>query len=94
MNRQQKLTDALIRRLKPGPREYTVRNTVVPSLGVRVRPSGGRSYVHFVEDRKMSLGPAILKTVEQARAESRVQLSDGITDNKGVPLFGDFVAGP
>ena len=93
MNRRQKLTDALIRRLKPGPREYTVRDTVVPSLGVRVHPSGGRSYVHFVEGRKMSLGPAMLKTVEEARAESRTQLSDGITDKKGIPRFGDFVTG-
>ena len=94
MNRRTKLTDALIRRLKPGPREYTVRDTVVPSLGVRVHPSGGRSYVHFVDGRKVSLGPAAFKVIEEARAESRVQLSDGVTDKRSVPTFRDFVAGP
>ena len=94
MNRRTKLTDAMIRRLEPGPREYTVRDTVVPSLGVRVHPSGGSSYVHFVEGRKVSLGPAMLKTVEEARTEGRTQLSDGVTEKKSVPLFRDFVAGP
>ncbi|MDE0240038.1 MAG: tyrosine-type recombinase/integrase [bacterium] len=94
MNCRKKLTDALVRRLKPGPREYTVRDTVVPSLGVRVHPSGGSSYVHFVEGRKVSLGPAMFKTVEEARTECRVQLSDGVTEKKDVPLFKDFVAGP
>ena len=94
MNRRQKLTDALIRRLKPGSREYTVRDTVVPSLGVRVHPSGGRAYVNFVEGRKVSLGPAALKTVEEARAESRTQLSDGVRERKNVPFFEDFAAGP
>ena len=94
MNRRAKLTDALMRRLKPGPREYTVRDTVTPSLGVRVHPSGGSSYVHFVDGRKVSLGPVALKAVEEARAESHVQLSDGVTEKRSVPLFGDFVAGP
>ncbi len=94
MNRRTKLTDALMRRLKPGHREYTVRDTVVPSLGVRVHPSGGRSYVHFVDGRKVSLGPATFKTVEEARAESRTQLSDGVAEKMNVPFFRDFAAGP
>ncbi len=94
MNRRTKLTDALIRRLKPGLREYTVRDAIVPSLGVRVHPSGGRAWVHFVEGRKVSLGPAALKAIEEARAESRRQLSDGVEEKKGIPLFRDFVAGP
>ncbi len=94
MNRRTKLTDALIRRLKPGPREYTVRDTVVPSLGVRVHPSGGCAYVHFVDGRKVSLGPAAFKAVEDARAESLVQLSGGVTEKRSAPLFRDFVAGP
>ena len=94
MNRRKKLTDALIRRLKRGAREYTVRDTVVSSLGVRVYPSGGSSYVHFVEGRKVSLGPAALKTVEEARAECRRQLSDGVSEKKCIPFFGDFAAGP
>ena len=94
MNRRAKLTDALIRRLKPGSREYTIRDSVVPSLGVRVHPSGGSSYVHFIAGRKVSLGPATFKTVDDARAESRAQLSDGVAERTNVPLFREFVAGP
>ncbi|MDE2968826.1 MAG: tyrosine-type recombinase/integrase [Chloroflexota bacterium] len=94
MNRREKLTDALIRRLTPGSREYTVRDTVVPSLGVRVHPSGGIGYVHFVEGRKLSLGPAALRTVEDARAACRTQLLDGVAVKRHVPLFRDFASGP
>ena len=94
MNHRQKLTDALIRRLRPGPREYTVRDTVAPSLGVRVHPSGGRAYVHVAAGRRVSLGPAALKTVDAARAESRAHLSDGVMERKNIPLFRDFAAGP
>ncbi len=94
MNRRKKLTDALIKRLKPGPREYTVRDTVVPSLGVRVHPSGGRAYVHFIDGRKVSLGSAAFKTVEKARAESRIQLLDGVKETRSAPLLRDFVVDP
>ena len=94
MNRKQRLTDALVRQLKPGGREYTVRDTAVPSLGARVHPSGGRSYVHFGERRKISLGSAMLMTVGQARHESLALLTGGIPDKTTAPLFRDFVAGP
>ncbi len=66
MNRSTKLTDTLVRRLKSGDREYTVRDTLVPGLGVRVHPSGGRSYVLFREGMKMSLGPITLKNAQPA----------------------------
>ena len=94
MNRKRRLTDALVRRLKSGDREYTVRDIMVPSLGVRVHPSGGRSYVHFGEKRKISLGSATLMTVGQARHESLALLTDGIPEKATAPLFRDFVAGP
>ena len=94
MNRKRSLTDALVRRLRPGDREYTVRDIMVPSLGVRVHPSGGRSYVHFGEGRKVSLGSATLMTVGQARHESLALLTGGIPDKTTAPLFRDFVAGP
>ena len=94
MNRRQKLTDALVRRLRPAAREYTVRDTVAPSLGVRVHPSGGLSYVHFGEGRKVSLGPAMIRTVEGARIESHALAADGISAKTKAPIFRDFVAGP
>ncbi len=94
MNRRTRLTDAVIRRLKPGSREYTVRDTVVPSLGVRVHPSGGRAYVHVAAGRKASLGFVALRTVEEARRESRALLADGMPKRTAAALFRDFVAGP
>ena len=94
MNRKRRLTDVFVRRLKPGAREYTVRDIVIPSLGVRVHPSGGRSYVHFGERRKVSLGSATLITVRQARHESLALLTGGIPDKTTAPLFRDFVTGP
>ena len=46
------------RRMRPGPatvaalgpeaQEYTVRDTPVPGLGVRVRPTGARTHVHCI----------------------------------------------
>ncbi len=63
MNRKQRLTDPLVRRLRPGDREYSIRDIMVPSLGVRVHPSGGRSYVHFGEGKRVSLGSATLMTI-------------------------------
>ena len=42
---RKRLTDAAIARLRPREREYTVWDNRVVGLGVRVRPSGGQSYV-------------------------------------------------
>ena len=94
MNRKARLTDALVRRLRPGDREYTVRDIVTPSLGVRVHPSGGIGYVHFGGERKVSLGSAALRTVEEARRESRALSADGIPERTTALLFRDFAAGP
>ena len=94
MNRKRKLTNALVRRLSTVDREYTVRDTIVPTLGVRVHPSGGRSYVHFGEGRKVSLGSASLMTVGRARRESLAILTGGNPDKTTVSTFRDFVVGP
>ena len=93
MNRRTKLTDTLVRRLEPGIREYTVRDTLVHGLGVRVHPSGGRSYVLFREGMKMSLGPITLKTVREARSECLAFMKDGFSGGRTSPLFRDFTAG-
>ena len=93
MNRKARLTDALVRKLRPGDREYTVRDAIVPSLGVRVHPSGGRAYVHFGERRRTTLGSAALRTVEEVRQESRALAAEGIPDKATVPLFRDFTTG-
>ncbi len=58
--RHVRLTDAAIARLRPREREYTLWDSRVPGLGVRVRSTGGRSYVLLLEaggrTRRVSLG--------------------------------------
>ncbi|MCY3788396.1 MAG: tyrosine-type recombinase/integrase, partial [Gemmatimonadetes bacterium] len=71
-------------------------------LGVRVRPSGHRSFVwHGTVSGKMvrtTVGSAALMTVEEARSACRALLdgshplcAEGLDGRAGVPLFRDFV---
>ena len=60
---RRKLTDAAIAGLRLREREYTVWDSKVAGLGVRVRPTGGKSYV-LLEDvagcsKRISLGPGL-----------------------------------
>ena len=82
-----KLTDAAIARLRSREREYTVWDSRMVGLGVRVRPSGGRSWVLLQEvagrSKRVSLGSVDLKRVEEARREcharrAREELEDRI----------------
>ena len=98
-----KLTDAAVARLRPRGREYTVWDSRMPGLGVRVRPSGGRSYVLLQEiggrSKRVSLGRADLKRVEDIRRECHARQAMPVPQGRSapersVPLFQDFVAGP
>lgn len=72
---RKKLTDAAVARLRPREREYTVWDGRVPSLRVRVRPSGGKSYVLLAEtggrSKLVSVGPVSSWGAEEARMECR-----------------------
>ena len=102
--KRMKLTDAAIARLRPGAREYTVWDSRAPGLGVRVRPTGGRSWVLQLDaggrTKRVSLGPVAVKSVEEARRECHARQAAGPQPEKTaaaadpVPLFRDFVAGP
>lgn len=101
--RSTRLTDASVRRLRPAATEYIVRDSRLAGLGVRVRPSGHRSFVWHgtVNGRavRTTIGPARLMTVEEARKEYRA-IQDGAHPQIGgdgarraaVPLFREFVA--
>ena len=97
MPRRQRLTDATIARLRPEPREYTVWDTRVPGLGVRVRPSGSRTYVHHRTSgagvKKVSLGPATLRGIEEVRRACLASATAEPTGRNDAPLLRDFVAG-
>ncbi len=96
-----RLTDAAIARLRPDTREYTVWDTRTPGLGVRVRPSGGKSFVllHKTDgrSRRTSLGAAAARSVDAVRRECHAAIAEGAPDAAArpeAPLFRDFVAGP
>ena len=100
--RKVRLTDAGVARLKPGGTEYIVRDTRVAGLGVRVRPSGHRSFVWHgtVNGRtvRTTIGSAALMTVEEARSACRAFLdgshplcAEDLAGRAAVPLFRDFV---
>ena len=94
------LTDRAIARLRPREREFTVWDSRVAGLGVRVRPSGGRSYVLLEEaggrSRRVSLGPVSLKTIAEARRECHARKAEpeaAGAPRRVAPLFRDFVEG-
>ena len=98
-----KLTDAAIARLRRRGREYTVWDSRASGLGVRVRPSGGLSYVLLLDaggrTRRVSLGRVGVKSLEEARRECHARRANpapetGAAPARPVPLFRDFVAGP
>ena len=99
--KKRRLTDANVARLAPTAREYTVWDTRQSGLGVRVRPSGHRSFVYCRKGeggaRRITLGPAALTGVEQARARC-LAIETGErsepTERRPVITFGDFVSGP
>ena len=102
MPERRKLTDAGIARLRPGKREYTVWDTQVAGLGVRVRPSGSRTFVYHRKTdagvRKLSFGPSALRRIAEVRRAcmESVATDTGAVDGSRAPapLFRDFVAGP
>ena len=101
MPQRRRLTDAGIARLRPEAREYTVWDTGLAGLGVRVRPSGSRTFIYHRKTargvKKMSFGPVALSKVEDVRRacmESATAGSDFVPCHENAPLFRDFVAGP
>ncbi|MCY3752783.1 MAG: site-specific integrase [Alphaproteobacteria bacterium] len=100
---RRRLTDAGIARLRAGAREYTVWDTQVAGLGVRVRPSGSRTFIYHRKTgrgvRKLSFGPAALSEVEAVRRACMEAAASGDTGasnepREKAPRFRDFVAGP
>ncbi len=102
MPQRRRLTDAGIARFRGQTREYTVWDTEVAGLGVRVRPSGSRTFVYRRRTtdgvQKMTFGPAMLSKVEDVRRECLAVASGtgdaDATSRKAIPLFREFVTGP
>ena len=99
--KKRRLTDANVARLAPAAREYTIWDTRYAGLGVRVRPSGHRSFVYLRkgEDgaRRITIGPAALTGVEEARRKC-LAIESGerplSAERHAAVTFADFVSGP
>ena len=99
--KRRRLTDASVARLAPASREYTIWDTRHAGLGVRVRPSGHRSFVYWRKGkdgaRRITLGSAALMGVEEARNQCLSIETGAMSDRperSAVPTFGEFAAGP
>ena len=99
---RRKLTDAAIIRLRPRAREYAVWDGNLPGLGVRVRPTGGKTWVLLEETggrtKRVSLGPVSAMTVAEARRacherRARPEPEETPAPAPPVPLFREFVEG-
>ena len=93
-----RLSDTAIARLRPREREYTVWDSRLPGLGVRVRPTGGKSYVLLRQSpdgsKRVSLGPVSVMTIEEVRRECHVRgAAPEPEPSPAAPLFRDFVEG-
>ena len=100
MPRRMRLSDRSVARLRVERLEYTVWDTRMAGLGVRVRPSGHQAFIHLYSrggsSKRRTLGQTTLMGVEEARAKCLNIQSDGIEAREPtttVPLFRDFVAG-
>ena len=66
-----RITKRLVDAKEPHPTEYFVWDSEIPSFGLRVLPSGRKSYVVQYRagrrSRRISLGPSTVLTCEQAR---------------------------
>ena len=100
MTRKMRLSDRAVSRLGAALNEYTVWDTRITGFGVRVRPSGHRSFIVLNNrngsSKRRTLGPVTRMTVEEARSRClAIQSGDRevLTDSPTVPvpLFGDFV---
>ena len=98
-----RLTDAAIARLRPREREYTVWDTRTPGLGVRVRPSGGTSFVLLRKtdgrSARLSVGSVASRSVDDARRQCHALMARPDSEHPTkrthkVPLLRDFVDGP
>ena len=97
-----RLTDSAIARLRPREREYTVWDTHVAGLGVRVRPSGAVTFVVLRKavtgSKRITLGSTSSRSVDDARRQCHALMASAESaiapvTTRHVPTFRDFIAG-
>ena len=98
-----RFTEAAIAQLPPEETEYAIWDARVEGFGVRVRPSGGRSYIYLAAGkcrRRRTLGRVGTMTLAEARRRHLAAVAgdsrrgpEGSEERRPVPTFRDFVAG-
>lgn len=88
-----RLTDTRARRLNPSAREYSVQDRAVPSLSLRVCPTGTKTWTCTVGGRKLSLGRIDLMPVEDARRECLRLQVDGVAPSRVIPTYRALATG-
>jgi hypothetical protein len=93
-----RITKRVFDRLEPKPGEFTCWDGDIPGFGVRVRPSGTKSFVVMYRVggqnsplRKVTLGSGNKLTVEEARTEARKVLAKaelGASAGMGLTIVG------
>ncbi|MCY4306537.1 MAG: tyrosine-type recombinase/integrase [Aestuariivita sp.] len=86
-----RLTKSRVERLTPATREYSVQDTMVPSLSVRVYPSGTKTWVSTISGRKIALGKNIVMSLDDARQACLRRHVEGIAPRRDVPVYQAFV---
>lgn len=95
---RERLTDAFVLKVQPRAREFSIKNTEVKGLSLRVRASGSKSYYVSKGRYKHSLGNASVLSVKDARAKARELLVDSdalpkaISNNKPVSTLEQLLA--
>ena len=96
-NMRMSLTDTLCARVRPEPREFSLRDTRQPGLNLRIQPSGARSWIlrgrAAGKQCKWSLGTFPEMGVKAARQAAAALLSGektAPTPQPHAPLFAVF----
>jgi integrase len=74
-----RLTEKSVARITPGDRDVFEWDDAMPGFGVRVKPSGAKSYIiqyrQGAVSKRMTIGSSVLFRLEQARERARRLLS-------------------
>ncbi|MEM7043390.1 MAG: site-specific integrase [Pseudomonadota bacterium] len=92
MNNRMMLTDRVASLAKPATKEYLIHDLALKSFGLRVRPSGAKSWIlRFAIDGKMrrrTLSSPRTISAEDARAKAHTLLADRQTDASAAEIVG------
>ena len=82
---RQKLSKTAVEAITPGPEDIVVWDSALPGFGVRVKPTGVRSYIVQYRNRETGASKRLtigqhgpLLTFEQARKQARALLADAM----------------